>query len=125
MNKLVFNKSIACAILGVLPHKIKKVEEWDNCVYVQGTKISKFISKQKFLQAFVNLRKERAKSLIVQEISHTKFAVFNPDNGHSYIVEFSDSKVKCDCEDYKNQVSTLGEGTCKHIYAVYAQKEEK
>lgn len=116
-KKLVFNKTIASELLGILPHQIKKVEEWANCVYVWGAKISRFISKQKFLQAFVDVRKERAKSLIVQEVSPTEFAVFNPDNHHNYLVEFSGTKIECGCEDYNNQVSAFGKGACKHIYA--------
>lgn len=119
---LLFNKSIAGAILGVPPHKIKRVEEWENCVYVQGTRISRFVSKKKFMQAFVSLRKARAESLLVREISNNRFRVFNPENGNQYTVEFYDGKFICECEDYRNQVAFGMGGKCKHIYAVEEAK---
>lgn len=120
-NSLVFNRTNASILIGILPHQVKKVEEWTNCVYVYGNKdskkISKFVSKKKFLEAFVNSRKERSKLLTVQKISPTEYAVYNPENDHNYLVELSGKVIECGCEDYKNQMAVFGKAACKHIYA--------
>jgi predicted nucleic acid-binding Zn finger protein len=117
-QRLLFNKSIASYILN--NPRVKRVEEWENCVFViaQGQR-PQFVSKKRFYQAFVEMRKERAKDLAVWQ-NGNGYTVHNPQNGNRYVVTLKDHAT-CNCEDYKNQVSLWGKGACKHIYRVLAE----
>lgn len=117
-ERLIFNHTNAGQVLNILPHHIRKVEEWGNCVFVTGRKLSRFVSKRKFYQEFVNSRKERAKTLTVERISDTEYIVSNPENDNNYLVELQDSMIECGCEDFRNQFNIFGKGCCKHSYSV-------
>jgi hypothetical protein len=78
-----------------------------------------FISSRKFAQNFVDRRRSAAKGLKVDEITYEMYRVNNPEGDRSYVVQLlSSGAVQCECHDYRNQVDRLGEGCCKHAYAV-------
>jgi hypothetical protein len=119
-KKLLFNKNIAAYILN--NPKIKRVEEWANCVFVvaHGQR-PQFVSKKRFFQAFVDMRKERAEGLALWQTSTRTYTVHNPENGNHYIVTLTPCNLTCTCEDYKNQMEVWKKGACKHIYRVLTE----
>lgn len=121
---LVYNFTNASKVLGVPITEIRKIEVWENCVYICGKGFSKFVSKGKFLQQFVESRKERAKSIVVEKVSQNKYIAFNTENNNRYTVELLGGEIICSCKDYKKQVAEFGKGACKHIYAVIEGEKE-
>jgi hypothetical protein len=119
-KRLLFNKSIASYILN--NPQVTRVEEWENCVFVvaHGQK-PQFISKKRFFEAFVSMRKERSVGLALWQTSTSTYTVHNPENGNRYIVTLKDTHATCTCEDYKNQMSVWRKGACKHIYRALAE----
>jgi hypothetical protein len=101
-----------------------KVRPWWRVVWVwvPGRRPC-FVSQTAFKQHFVAWRRQAAKALRAVQWFNTpgRFTVHNDAKGSAYVVEVSDTEVRCTCEDYKNQVAAWGKGCCKHGYAVLSQ----
>jgi hypothetical protein len=78
-----------------------------------------FVSSKKFGAIFAASRKAGAEGLDISEITYEKYRVTNSSTKSSYLVELLPSgAVFCECPDHARQVALLGEGCCKHCYAI-------
>ena len=120
---LFFNLASVARIAEAPIALIDRFEVWDHTVLVifeKGRGLRpKFLSKKVFYSSFVEDRKARSRLI---EITQNPFAdkIFtarNTTNSHDYTVIVSDA-IECQCADYRNQVSFIGRGCCKHGYAV-------
>jgi len=121
-EQLLYSRAAAARILGVPVEQIRRVEVWPRVVLVVPHKgyglRPRFVSQRVFKEHFVEFRREAARNLLVAAQSGAEFTVLNPSNGHQYKVVVGTASVKCECEDYKNQIHYLGRGCCKHCYRV-------
>jgi len=121
-EQLVYSRAAAARILGVPVEQIRRVEVWPRVVLVVPHKgyglRPRFVSQRVFKENFVEFRRQSAKDLLVIAQRGSQFTVLNPGNDHQYQVVVGTASVKCECEDYKNQVHYLGRGCCKHCYRV-------
>lgn len=139
MNKIIYTEENALAMLGGKVHKLDKVQEWDKVVHVvkykkQGERgISTFLSKRKLKEYFVKIRKDNSKNYKVTGSTKVgskttgyfvepKDGVYEPSkyttSNASFKVDKTPKSLKCNCDDYENQIQILGNGCCRHIYAV-------
>jgi len=85
---------------------------------------SKEIDKSRYVELFVNERKERAERedlTVTQWVNeNTKFTVRNQAKGSTYIVNLYHDSLKCDCPDYQISSESFNstQVACKHIYSV-------
>jgi hypothetical protein len=88
-------------------------------VWVKGHRPT-FISKAAFQAHFIERRQALAQYLAVTRNSnnHNLFTVRNPSKQSVYRVQLQFDALICQCQDYENQVQFLGQGCCKHGYAV-------
>jgi len=121
-EQLLYSRAAAARILGVPVEQIRRVEVWPRVVLViphRGFGLRpRFVSKQTFRTHFVEFRRQSAKDLLVIAQRGSEFTVLNPGNDHQYQVVVGTTSVKCECEDYKNQINFLGKACCKHAYRV-------
>jgi hypothetical protein len=107
-------------MLRIAEQAVSRVEEWANCVFViiKGRR-PRFWKKADFLCHFVDWRRHQSKKLIVDSLSTEDFKVQNFKKRYNYICQLKPDTIKCQCEDYKNQVKFVEKvGVCKHGYAV-------
>lgn len=118
-NNFVFSKAAAARILGVPVNLIVGFQRWAKVcwVWVAGRRPT-FMSFKAFKQHFVDWRKQQAKGLYVAPAGEQQFRIVNPKKGTAYSVWAWWDGLDCECEDYKNQISILRQGCCKHGYAV-------
>jgi len=85
-EKMLYSRSAANRILGVMPHHIK-IQVWPKVVLAQvkGSR-PRFLSRKAFHQDFVETRKSLATELEVKLNSQNQYLVFNPENGHQHQV---------------------------------------
>ena len=119
-EQLVYSRAAAARIWGIPVEQIRRVEVWPRVVLViphRGFGLRpRFVSKQTFKVHFVEFRREAARNLLVVAQSGAEFTVLNPSNGHQHQVVVGTASIKCECEDYKNQIRYLGKACCKHAY---------
>ncbi|MBW4553271.1 MAG: hypothetical protein KME35_19485 [Aphanocapsa sp. GSE-SYN-MK-11-07L] len=121
-ENLIYSASAAARILGIIYGQSRiVVREWFSViwVWVPGHR-PRFMSKAVFKHHFVERRKAAARALRVTQhiMNPTAFTVRNEDKGSTYTVQTIPTGLVCECEDYCNQVQFLGQGCCKHNYAV-------
>ncbi len=121
-ENLIYSASAAARILGIIYGQSRiVVREWFSViwVWVPGHR-PRFMSKAAFKKHFVERRKAAARSLRVTQhlMDRSAFTVRNEDKGSTYIVQAVPAGLICECEDYRNQMQFLGQGCCKHSYAV-------
>jgi hypothetical protein len=75
-----------------------------------------FVSIKWLRWAFVNLRKIGSESVCFQKVSDTAYAV--DGNNAMHFVHVENNELTCTCPDFQEQVTTFGQGCCKHGYAV-------
>lgn len=123
---LIYSVSNAIRILGRKYHGLT-IEVWANVIWVWGKKqVSRFVSKAKFRQMFVDFRRHGAKSLTVTKdlIEPNLYTVRNEAKDSTRRVEIvpgHKSPIQCTCEDYNAQILAMGKGVCKHGYAVLTE----
>ena len=118
----VFTKAAAQYIFSGM---IKRLEVWENCIFVQFVKGAKtfqrFVSKKRFLQHFADMRRARSRSLQVTPNAFDKnhFCCRGSQGDLYDLVAFEDG-ILCTCIDYQNQQNLIpGKNKlCKHGYAV-------
>lgn len=122
-SNIIYSKSAAARILGIFypQHIVVKEFKASVWVWVRGYK-PQFMSKTVFRDHFVQRRQEASKALKVSEqlFRPRCYTVTNPTKCTSYEVKAFNHGVKCECDDYHNQIEFLGKGVCKHGYAVLA-----
>lgn len=118
---LVYSASAVRRLLGlstIVPVEIREFAQviW---VWVKGHRPT-FISKAAFKAHFIERRKAQARALLVTRHLYDQnfFSVRNEAKNSVYTVAAQPKTLVCQCEDYKNQVQFLGQGCCKHGYAV-------
>jgi hypothetical protein len=121
-ENLIYSASAASRILGIIYGQSRiVVREWFSViwVWVPGHR-PQFMSKAVFKRHFVERRKAAARALRVTPhlMDRAAFTVRNEDKGSTYTVQMVPTGLACKCEDYRNQVQFLGQGCCKHGYAV-------
>jgi len=121
-EQMIYNKSAASRVLRCQPHEVKKMEIWPNVVLVVSRK-ARFVSKQSFIQDFIQFRREGSQSLKVTQWNNQPrfFTVKSAsDPNKQYTVTCLPTlSFSCTCEDYKSQIKVgIPKATCKHIYAV-------
>lgn len=121
-EQLVYSRAAAARIWGIPVEQIRRVEVWPFVVLViphRGFGLRpRFVSKQTFRTHFVEFRRQSARDLLVIAQHGSEFTVLNPANSNQYRVVVGTASVKCECEDYHNQLRFLGRGCCKHCYRV-------
>lgn len=121
---MLYTKAAALRILKIAT-KVESVKVLKNCVQVTYKtahgRCSTFLSKTVFKQNFVSDRKAAATALICSEVMQGCWKVGNPQNGNVYDVWLSVRSVDCGCEDYRQQIDTIGKGICKHGYRVLTE----
>jgi hypothetical protein len=80
----------------------------------------RFISKKKFLEYFVQSRKERSFGIPITHVAGTHYQAVSSQGDRLYNLLVFRTEIQCDCEDYKNQFSLFGNKPkcCKHGYAL-------
>jgi hypothetical protein len=123
-SNILYSVSAVKRLLGLGDRSLVKIQEFAKVVWVwvQGKRPT-FISKKAFKQHFVDRRKAQAKGLTVTRngFNSSAYSVRNEAKNTSYKVVLGNSKIACECEDYRNQTEFFGLGVCKHGYAVLAQ----
>ena len=120
-ESFIFTRTAAGAILGGV---CQRLEVWANCVWAivkVGTKmLVRFISKKKFLEYFVQSRKERSFGIPITHVAGTHYQAVSSQGDRLYNLLVFRTEIQCDCEDYKNQFSLFGNKPkcCKHGYAL-------
>jgi E3 ubiquitin-protein ligase DOA10 len=118
-TNILFSVAAVKRLLGLASDIQVQIREFFKVIWVwiKGKRPT-FISKAKFTQHFVDRRKAQSKDIQAIQNSESKFTAFNPESGSRYSVDVSRSMIACSCEDYRNQITFLGRGCCKHGYAV-------
>lgn len=121
-ESFMFTKTAAAAIFGGI---CQRLEVWWNCVWaivkVGGKKLVRFISKKSFFAYFAQSRKQRSYGIPVTHGEQSdKFYALSSRGETSYTLFALRGGITCDCDDYKNQQSLMGDRRklCKHGYAV-------
>ena len=117
-RNMIYTNCLAKAI--TLDYTAKVLEVKQDKVLVESKQGVLGIDCVEFKRRFIYARKQRAKTLIVTKIDSLSYLVSNQSKGTNYTVVLSENKVACQCHDYRNQVSVMGKGVCKHGYAVLA-----
>ncbi len=115
LPRLICNFAAIRRYLGLGKWATLRVDQWVSVIHVVGVNISTFISKAMMKKAFVQFRKDGAKSLTVSYLQGNTYKVTGLRTHH---VVTSPTAMECDCEDYNQQVTSWGKGCCKHGYAV-------
>lgn len=118
-QELIYSVSNAIRILGKKFSNIR-IQVWANVVYVWAKgKVSRFVSKSKFKQQFVEFRKEGATGLDVVKVPFEtgEYMVSSASKDGSYLVQCLTDKLTCTCQDYQAQYAAMNKACCKHCYA--------
>ena len=118
---LVYSKSSAARILGLEYSDIDRLEIWDKIIWIKPfNRKPVMVSKKDFKQHFVDIRKQKSKSLQLTEhiYDSNAFTVRNPWKDTYYKVTLVENGIECECEDYQNQMQFIGKACCKHCYRV-------
>lgn len=115
---MIYTVSNARRILGSLWKNIK-IQTWWKVVWVVAEgKRPTLVSKKRFLQAFVDFRKQQSRQLEVTRnlVVADRYTVRNPVKESTYQVQLGEA-IACGCEDFAQQIEAFGKGCCKHLYA--------
>ncbi len=118
-QELIYSVSNAIRILGKKFNGIK-VQVWFNVVYIHAKgQVSRFVSKAKFRQQFVEFRKAGATGLEVVKVPFEsgEYMVSSSSKDGSYLVQCLTDKLTCTCQDYQSQAAVMKKACCKHCYA--------
>jgi hypothetical protein len=59
--------------------------------------------------------------LTLYQQSDTEWLAQSPDSKTYHKIEITNNRIRCTCEDYRNQQQILGNACCKHIYSLLFQ----
>lgn len=114
---MLYTKSAAQRILN--RNDIKSVEEWFSVVFVTfRTGRPTFVSKKAFKADFVEFRKAGSSRVNVKNHGNGNWVAFGKSGVYNLTVNYSIPSVTCNCLDHQAIRETLGNGVCKHGYAV-------
>jgi hypothetical protein len=118
---MIYTKSNAARTLGQLYNRVQWMQEFWKVinVCVKGCR-PVFVSKKAFRQAFVDFRKESAKTVQVKRLGVDSAYFQAKGQEEIYDLALTATGVTCTCVDYQNQVQYIpgGKQCCKHGYAV-------
>ena len=118
---MIYTKSNAARTLGQLIGQIQWVQEFWKVinVCVKGCR-PVFVSKKAFKQAFVEFRKESAKTVQVKRLGVDSAYFQAKGQEEIYDLAMTATGITCTCVDYQNQVQYIpgAKHCCKHGYAV-------
>jgi hypothetical protein len=121
---MIYTKSNAARTLGQLYNRVQWVQEFWKVinVCVKGCR-PVFVSKKAFRQAFVDFRKESAKTVQVKRLGVDSAYFQAKGQEEIYDLALTATGVTCTCVDYQNQVQYIpgGKHCCKHGYAVLSR----
>ena len=120
-EQLIYSKTAASRMLNCLPHQVS-IEVWDKIILAKAKgRRPRFMSKRAFQQHFVEIRKQKALEVNLYQQSDNEWLAHSPDGKTYHKLEITNNRIRCTCEDYRNQQQILGNACCKHIYSLLLQ----